>query len=84
MRQVQTQSADSQTAYIVIDPVRAPMLTRKDIVGQIELPPCDQAIERLSLVVAQEALQDIPVRNDTRTRDAVGIGLLIQQPRAQV
>ncbi len=81
VRQFEAQPANRQGQRVVIDRVRTPMVPRKHVAGVVELPAHDQTVQIPRLVIALEAVQDVPVRDDAWTRNVFGVGLLVQQPR---
>ena len=82
MRKLDPLTANLEGQGIVIDLIRPPMVVRKRVAGLIELATHHQAVQRMRRVIALEALQDIPVRDDVRPRNPPGVGLLIEQSRA--
>ncbi len=84
MEQLDPLTADRQCEMIVVHLVGAAMTFGVGVARLIELPPHDQAVQPVRRVVAVEPPEHIAMRNDARPRDAFRIGLLVEQPRAQV
>jgi hypothetical protein len=78
--QIEAEPPDGEADFIVVDLVRTPMPSGEDIVGPAELASHDEAVEVLRPVIALEAFQHVPVRNDSGASRAVCVRLLVQQP----